>query len=148
MVHWGSITGGVRWTSGGAECCFWNAKSLVNHTDLHRPRSSLVTSAIIVKVAGGLHLSAVLPAVIRHRVGAVLEPLLEYIQALDPVFRLDTKGYEGHDRIDQSLQVLDEAGASDVPTIAFRDVQPQVEATHAVEQLLEDPGSHPHLFPQ
>ena len=45
---------------------------------------------------------------VADQVGAVSEPLAEYLQACGPVFRLDPKGQESQYGIDEPLQVLDE----------------------------------------
>ena len=110
------------------------AQVIVNYVDHHFERRE------------GLHFAAVLAAVVADQVGAVPEPLMEYLQARGPVFQLDPKGQDSYYGIDQSLQVLDEGGAGDALIVAFRDERPHAEPTHGVE-LLEDPGSHPHFFP-
>ena len=110
------------------------AQVVVNHVGHHFERP------------GVLHFSAVLAAVVADQVGAISEPLAEYLQACGPVFRLDPKGQESHYGIDERLQVLDEGGPGEVWVVAFRDVRPHAESAHGVE-LLEDPGRHPHFFP-
>ena len=110
------------------------AQVVVNHVGHHYERRRV------------LYCAAVLAAVVADEVGAVPEPLTEYLQARGTVFRLDSKGQDSHCGIGQSLQVLDEGGTGDVWIAAFRDVHPYAESTHGVE-LLEDPGSHPHFFP-
>ena len=110
------------------------AQVVVNHAGHHFNRR------------GVPHFAAVLAAVVADQVGAVPEPLMEYLQARGPVFRLDPKGQDSHYGIDQRLQVLDEGVTGDVWIAVFCDVRPHAESTHGVE-LLEDPGSHPHFSP-
>ena len=110
------------------------AQVIVNHIDHHFERH------------GVLHFALVLAAVVAGQVGAVPEPLMEYLQACGPVFRLDSKIQDSHYGIEQRLQVLDEGSTGDVGIVDFRDVRPHAESTHGVE-LLENPGSHPHFFP-
>ena len=94
-----------------------------------------------------LNFAAVLAAVVADKsVGAVPEPLTEYLQARDLVFRLDPKEQDSHYDIDQRLQMFDEGGTGDVWIVALRGVRPHAESTQGVE-LLEDPGNYPHFFP-